>query len=182
MTGESTKIGFIEKTEDEVETTMPQLSHMTKAAWAVFEIQCVNPRATQVEIAAKCNLTRPYVSRIVNSEVYKAEIRKMRRSMLESRLETLGDSSVKRLTDIVESSHSEDKDAIKAAEIGLEAIGVIGKNSQIQVNVAQPTTEKDLGVTADMVKEAARRRKNRIVDGEFTEVADGEVQEESKDS
>lgn len=182
MSGESTKIGFIEKTEDEVETTMPQLSHMTKAAWAVFEIQCVNPRATQVEIASKCNLTRPYVSRIVNSEVYKAEIRKMRRTMLEARLETLGDSGVKRLTDIVEDKNSDDGDAIKAAQIGLEAMGFIGKNAAVQVSVQAPTTEKDLGVTADMVQEAAKRRQRKVLEGDFTEVSNGEVSEETQDS
>lgn len=183
MSDDKGKISFIERTEDEVETTMPQLSHMTKAAWAVFEIQCVNPRATQVEIASKCNLTRPYVSRIVNSEVYKAEIRKMRRAMLESRLETLGDSGVKRLTDIVESASSDDGDAIKAAQIGLEAMGYIGKNAAVQVNVGQqPTTEKDLGVTAEMVAEAAQRRKNKVLEGDFTEVPNGEVQTESTDS
>lgn len=182
MSGEDTKIGFIERTEDEVETTMPQISHMTKAAWAVFEIQCVNPRATQVEIAGKCNLTRPYVSRIVNSEVYKAEIRKMRRQMLESRLETLGNSGVQRLTDIVEDKSSDDSDAIKAAQIGLESLGFIGKNAAVQVHVQQPTTEKDLGVTADMVQEAAMRRKRKVLEGDFTEVQDGKVSEEAQDS
>lgn len=182
MSGENTKIGFIEKTDDEVETTMPQLSHMTKAAWAVFEVQCVNPRATQVEIASKCDLTRPYVSRIVNSEVYKAEIRKMRRAMLESRLETLGNSGVQRLTDIVENSNSDDSDAIKAAQIGLESLGFIGKNAAVQVQVNAPTTEKDLGVTADMVQEAAMRRKRKVLEGDFTEVSDGEVSEENQNS
>ena len=171
---DSGKVAFFEKPDEEMETTMPQLAQMTKSAWAVFEIQCVNPRATQVEIAQKVGVTRPYVSRIVNSEVYKAEIRKMRKRMLEDRLADLGNRGIQRLTEIVESEESSDADAISATRVGLEAMGILGKNGGGGVTINNNAAPQ-LGVTAEMVQEAASRRQAKLFNNSGEEVVDAEI-------
>lgn len=173
MTTELHKI-FDEK-DDKAQPTRRQIKSMTKGAWAVFEILANKPRATQIEIAEKTGMSRPYISRIVNSQVFNDQIKQLRVATIEARIHDLAEKGIDRAIRIVENDESSDKVAVEATRMALGAMGFSEKNGGGGVNVQinnTPVEVNPFGVTADMVNEARQRRQRKILEGECTEVSD----------
>lgn len=163
--------------ESETQTTMKQIASMTKTAWAVLDLMVLNPGATQKDIAFKLGISRPYVSRIQNSQLFMDELARVRRRTLQDRAHAVGEAGLDRLEKIIKSNKSKDSDAINAAKLGLEATGMIGKAAAVQVNVNPENSSSGLEVTPDMVNAAREARRRKILDAEYTVVEDGEQKE-----
>lgn len=162
---------------DEPQTTMPQIKTMTKGAWAVFEIVACNPNATQKQIAKETNLTRPYVSRVVNSKIFKDKVKELRTATILERVHRLSEKGLDRAIKIVEDNDSSDGIALDALKVGMSAMGLTGNGGKGGVNVQVNTGNQGtnvLGVTADMVNEARERRQARLLEGKCEDVTDGE--------
>lgn len=153
------------------------IKKMSDLAWMVLEIKCTNPKLTQVEIAEAAGCTTPYVCRIVNSKCFQDEMSKIRQARIMKKLEEAGEAGVDRLQRIVESDDSANRDAIDATELMMKGIGIIsqgGNGSGVNVQIGAVTPE-GLGVTSDMVREAAARRREKVINEK--EAIDGEVSE-----
>lgn len=143
----------------------PEVKTMTPTAWAVYEIVTQKPRAKQQEIADAVGITRPYVSRIVNSSIFQLEMRKWRNSRLLAAVENSATDAAERMGIIAK--HSEDEStAIEATKVLFEAVGM--RNNQgrggVNVNINAPQENNNpFGVTGNMVQEAQRRRQEKLI-------------------
>lgn len=153
-----------------------KIKQMTNTAWDILELEMCNPGIRQIEIAEKLGISRPYISRVVNSPCYQLEMRRMRNQRIFAKLHDAGEAGVDRLKRIVEDEDSADSDAIEASKVTLEALGFRGSQKG-GVNVFLPGSGEGgegLGVTADMVNEARQRREEKVINGKAVEVKDVE--------
>lgn len=172
MTQDIAKI--YDEDNDEVETSMPQIKSMTKGAWAVFEVFANKPNATQIEAAKITGMSRAYISRIVNSTVYKQHIRKLRTATIENRIMDLAEKGLTRSIKIVEDKDSSDSVALDATKMAILAMGMGGggrggNNVNVRID-AGGGDSNPFGITRDMVNEARERRQEKILEGTFQEV------------
>lgn len=156
------------------DTTMPEIRNMTKSAWLVLECMMMNPGITQKDLAKHLGITRPYVSRIQNSRVFKEKLNEVRVGRLQDRLTEVATKGVERCDEALDDKDVSIKHKIEITKMALTGIGLGANQGSNKVEVTTNIGVNDLGVSREMVEAARKRRQAKLFEGtaEVVEVKD----------
>lgn len=143
---------------------------------AMIDFIMVNPRATQIEIAAHFGYTKQWVSKLFCSDAFQARLAERRQDLIDptiiatvdEKLKTLANQSLDVLITKMETSNNFDQ-ALKTAELATKALGYgakqVGSNN-VQNNFVVALPEKSAS-TEDWLKTQGR---GEVVDAEMKEL------------
>lgn len=149
------------------------VTKMTALAWDILLEHMADMKLTQAQIAEKVGSHPVYVSRVMSSPCFKQEKTQILRQRIHDRMNTTLEKGADRMDRIFDSEDSSDAVAVEAFKAVAKVAGLDGGGQQ-QAPAAGNGVTVNLGVTPEMIAEANARRRERIFEGQATEVKRGE--------
>lgn len=153
--------GFLETNGNVV-----QLKTLRPKHHSIMDFLLANPKLPYSAVAAEFNVTQAWLSTVINSDVFQAQLR-ARRSLMDdhvnrdivSRLHNIAKKGLSTMEDILDDEEASAATKLDVAKTSLTALGYLGTKggSPVTVNVQQNTQNNNLTVRSSILQEARNR-------------------------